>query len=149
MPNLASVLKEEIRRLARKEVAAAITPARKQIAQHRRELAAIKRENQALKKSVAYLQKKTSSSPVRSQANRSQAKAAPPGVRFSARSLKAQRRRSGLTQAEYASLIGVSAVSLHHWENGNNRPRDKHLAQIVALRGMGKRDAERRLGEID
>ncbi len=44
MPNLAQVLKDEIRRLARRQIKAELGPARKASAQYRRDIAALKRQ---------------------------------------------------------------------------------------------------------
>ena len=66
-------------------------------------------------------------------------------ARFSARSVKSQRRRSGLSAVEYAQLVGVSALSVYNWEQGKTRPRKEQLASLVALRGIGKRDAHAKL----
>jgi DNA-binding transcriptional regulator YiaG len=63
------------------------------------------------------------------------------GVRFSARSAKAQRRRTGLSAADYARLVGVSPLTIYNWEHGKSRPRKQQLAALVALRGIGKREA--------
>ena len=69
----------------------------------------------------------------------------PKGTRFSFRSLKAQRRKSGLSQEDYASLVGVSSSTIYNWESGSTKPSGKHLATLVSLRGIGKREAEKRL----
>jgi transcriptional regulator with XRE-family HTH domain len=66
-------------------------------------------------------------------------------VRFSAKSLAAQRKRLGLSAAALARLLGVSALSVYKWESGNTRPRAKQIQAIAALRGMGKREAAQRL----
>jgi DNA-binding transcriptional regulator YiaG len=66
-------------------------------------------------------------------------------VRFSARSVKAQRKRAGLSAAEYGKLVGVSAVTIYNWEQGKSRPREEQLASLVALRGLGKREARAKL----
>ena len=69
----------------------------------------------------------------------------PEGTRFSVRSLKAQRRKSGLSQEDYASLVGVNKLTIYNWESGRIKPVAKHLARLVELRGLGKREASRRL----
>ena len=61
------------------------------------------------------------------------------------RSLKAQRRKSGLSQEDYASLVGVSNSTIYNWESGNTKPSGKHLATLVSLRGIRKREAKKRL----
>ena len=44
MPNLAAVLKDEVRRLARKEIKAELAVTKKATAQYRRDIAALKRQ---------------------------------------------------------------------------------------------------------
>jgi DNA-binding transcriptional regulator YiaG len=68
------------------------------------------------------------------------------GVRFSSRSVRAQRRRLGLSAADYGKLVGVSGLTIYHWEHGT-RPRKSQLAALIAVRGIGKREALKRLAE--
>ncbi len=56
MSTLVSVLKHEITRLARKEVAPGTEVLRKANAQYRRDIASLKRQTDALSKQVAYLE---------------------------------------------------------------------------------------------
>ena len=66
-------------------------------------------------------------------------------ARFSPRSVKSQRERLGLSAADYAKLVGVSGLTIYNWEHGKSRPRKEQLAALVAVRGIGKREALRRL----
>ena len=50
-----------------------------------------------------------------------------------------------MSQKDYASLAGVSTQTIYNWESGGTKPDRKHLATLVSLRGIGKRDAERRM----
>ncbi len=140
MSTLVSVLKHEITRLARKEVAAGTGVLRKANAQYRRDIAQLKRGADALSKQVAYLErqeKKRAGQPV------SAAKAE--GKRFSRHGLKSHRERVDLSAADYAKLVGVSAQTIYSWEQGKSKPRDEQLASLVAVRGLGKREAQKRL----
>lgn len=134
MTTLATALKEEIRRLARKEIKAATQATAKAVAQHRREIAKLKRQIRDQEKKIASLQK---GKPTRQKVDES--------VRFSARSVKAQRMRLGLSAADYARLVGVSPLTIYNWEHGKSRPRQEQLAQLIAVRGIGKREALKRL----
>ncbi len=141
MSNLQSVLSQEIKRLARREVRSELAATKRTVVQHRREIAELKRRNTALERTMSYLQSREGK---RLKARPSQAEP-PPGTRYSVRSLKSQRRRSGLSQEDYASLVGVSSSTIYNWESGSTKPSDKHLATLVSLRGLGKREAERRM----
>ncbi len=145
MPNLQSVLRQEIQRLARREVRSELEATKKAVAQHRREIAELKRRNAALERTVSYLQSRESK---RLKARPSRAKP-PQGTRFSVRSLQAQRRTSGLSQEDYASLVGVSISTLYNWQSGSTKPSGKHLARLVSLRGIGMREAKNRLELLD
>jgi DNA-binding transcriptional regulator YiaG len=70
-------------------------------------------------------------------------------IRFSARSVKAQRKQLGLSGRDYGKLVGVSGWTIYHWESGKSRPRKAPLARCVAVRGIGKREAAKRLEEIE
>jgi DNA-binding transcriptional regulator YiaG len=70
------------------------------------------------------------------------------GVRFSARSVRAQRKRLKLSAADYGKLVGVSGLTVYNWESGKAHPRKAQFAAVVAIRGIGKRDALRRLAEL-
>ena len=141
MPNLQTVLRQEIQRLARKEIRSALEATKKAVARHRREIAELKRRNKALERTVSYLQTRETK---RLKARPSKAEL-PQGTRFSVRSLKAQRRKSGLSQEDYASLVGVSKTTIYSWESGRTKLGGKHLATLVSLRGIGKREAQKRL----
>ena len=141
MTTLAIALKDEIRRLARKEIRAQTGRTTRAVAQYRREIARLKRQQRDHEKKLAFLAaqtRKTLASPA----------AAPElngGVRFSARSVKAQRRRSGLSAADYAKLVGVSPLTIYNWEHHKSRPRQEQFTALVALRGLGKREAQAKL----
>jgi len=61
--------------------------------------------------------------------------------RFSAKGLASHRKRLGLSAEALGKLIGVSGLSIYHWEGGKSRPRAKHLPAIAALRTLGKKQA--------
>ncbi len=141
MPNLQSVLRQEIQRLARREVRSELEATKKAVAHHRREIAELKRRNTALEQTVSYLQsretKRLKARPLNAEP--------PKGTRYSVRSLQAQRRRSGLSQEGYATLVGVSSSTIYNWESGSTKPSGRHLATLVSLRGIGKREAQKRM----
>jgi DNA-binding transcriptional regulator YiaG len=145
MPNLAAALKEEISRLARKEIRAHVNSTKGLVAQHRRDIAKLKRTLQTQEKKIAFLEaqerKRIEHAP--------SAKSAPePGVRFSTRSVRAQRQRLGLSAQAFGKLAGVSTQTIYHWEQGKSRPRPAQLAALVALRDLGRREAAERLGML-
>ncbi len=144
MPNLNEVLKAEITRLARKEIKGQLEASRQMVSKHRHEIAALKREVKALETRLGRIQKSGASQP----AEASDAESGELGnVRFSAKSVRSQRRRLNLSAAEFAKLLGVSAQTIYLWESGRSRPRQAQLQSLVAVREMGRREAQARLAE--
>jgi len=143
MPNLASLLKSEISRVARKELKSEIQALKKSNAQYRSAIADLKRRLQAVEGQVRRVGKTV--------ANAAPAEAAEAEtgskVRFSAKGFATQRQRLGLSAAALAKILGVSALSVYKWESGKTRPRAKQLDAIAGLRGMGKREAAARLAQ--
>jgi DNA-binding XRE family transcriptional regulator len=142
MPNIGAVFREEIVRLSRKQGRTMIDESKKATKQHRRDIASLKRQVSALERQVKILAHRGGAPvPVASVSAVKQAK----GFRFVAKGLRSQRARLGLSAADFAELVGVSAQSIYNWEMGSSHPRAQQLARLAALRGMGKRDAEARL----
>ncbi len=140
MPNVGSILKQEITRVARKEVNAGTKAIRKANAQYRRDIAQLKRQANALAKQVAYLERQE-----RKRASKRAPEASTEGRRFSSRGLRTHREKLGFSAAEYAGLVGVSAQTIYNWESGKSKPRDEQLGSLVAVRDLGKREALKRL----
>jgi len=140
MPNIATMLKQEITRLARKEVKTQTETIRKGGAQFRRDIAQLKRHVASLSKRVAYLEQQE-----KKRAAKGAPKANAEGRRFSPRGLKTHRGKLGLSAADYASLVGVTPQTIYNWEQGKSKPRDEQLASLVTVRDLGKREALKRL----
>ena len=137
MSNVASVLKEEISRISRKEVRRETSTLKKSSTTHRSEIAALKRRVQNLERELRRVGRGLEPA-VPTAANE---ESVSPSTRFSAKSMAAQRKRLGLSAAECGLLIGASAQSVYNWEEGKIRPRAQHLPAIFALRTLGRRQA--------
>ncbi|MEO5883551.1 MAG: helix-turn-helix transcriptional regulator [Caldimonas sp.] len=137
MPNIATLLKNEISRVARKEQRGESLAVKKALSSHRTEIAALKRRTQALEQALRRLTRAGGRSSAAQEADDAPA----PSTRFSAKSLASQRRRLGLSAADCGLLVGTTAQSIYNWEAGKVRPRDRHLAAIAALRTLGRKDA--------
>jgi DNA-binding transcriptional regulator YiaG len=141
MPNIATVLKDEIRRLAKREIKASTSSTKGAVAQYRRDIAKLKREMRSQAKEIAFLKAQE-----RKRLGQAPAAEEPlEGVRFSARSVRAQRKRLGLSAEVFGKLVGVSGLTIYHWERGKSRPRGANLAALVAIRELGKREAAKKL----
>ncbi|MFN7958914.1 MAG: helix-turn-helix transcriptional regulator [Holophagaceae bacterium] len=139
MPNVMSVFKGEIVRLARKELRAETEGLKKSVAAHRSEIAALKRRLAALEKALARSERKSGA------ATPAEAPEGATPIRYSAKRLARQRQKLGLTAAEMGLLLNVSAQTVYNWEAEKSRPRPTQLAAIATLRGIGKRQAKARL----
>ena len=143
MPDIASVLKAEISRIARKELKQETTPLRKALTTQRAEIAALKRKVAEQDKELKGLKRGADKS-----ARTVPAKDEPPlKVRFSAKRLAAQRAKLGLSANDFGRLIGASGQSVYNWEAGDARPSAKYIAAIAGVRGIGRREVQARMGE--
>jgi DNA-binding transcriptional regulator YiaG len=140
MANLGSILKDEIRRLARREIRSQVVVTKRAAARHRRDIAELKRLIKDMSSRLGFLEsqeKKRVSRPTREDRGGQ--------LRFSPRWLKAQRKRLGLSAADYGKLAGVSGPTIYNWENGKAKPRSQKMAALAAIRGIGKREALKRI----
>jgi len=141
MPNIATLLKNEISRVARKEQRGESLALKKALSSHRTEIAAMKRRILMLEQALRRLTRAGARAAPAPEAD----DAATPSARFSAKSLASQRRRLGLSAADCGLLVGTTAQSIYNWESGKVRPRARHLAAIAALRTLGRKDAKAHL----
>jgi DNA-binding XRE family transcriptional regulator len=142
LANIASVLRDEIARIARKEVRSETESLKKASAQHRSDIAALKRRVALLEQQISRLEKKTA----KPEALEMPADAI--RVRFSPKSLSKQRQRLGLSAADAGALVGVSGQTIYNWESGTTQPRTEQKVAIAALRQLGKKDAAVRLEQL-
>ncbi|MGQ9575678.1 MAG: helix-turn-helix domain-containing protein [Thermoguttaceae bacterium] len=144
MANLLTTLKQEIQRVARKEVRAQIDEARRAAGQYRRELTRLKRQLLQQQKVLMAVKAKVGE-PIKETVEDT---VIPLGARFSPRSVRAQRRRLKLSAAQYAKLLGVSAQTVYLWERGKVRPAKAQFATLLAARNLGRREALQRLRQL-
>jgi DNA-binding transcriptional regulator YiaG len=140
MSNIASVLKSEISRLARREVRGELASLRKASSQHRSTIAALRREVEQLRKQLRSVGKASRPATASSDEGSVQRRFRPAG-------LVAHRKKLGLSAQDYGALVGVSGQTIYHWEEGQ-RPRASQLEALAAVRGMGKREAASRLAAL-
>jgi len=146
MPNIAAVLKDEIARIARKEVRVQTEEFKKSSAQYRAHIAALRRRVDDLERQLKRVGKSAARSSAGGEGEDEDSSGTP--RRFSPTRLASQRQKLGLSAAEFAALIGVSGQSVYKWEHGESRPRARQLEAIAELRGIGKREAAARLEKL-
>ena len=147
MTNLASVLKSEVTRLARKELRAETESLKKAVAAQRSDIAALKRRTSELDKALKALARTAArqTPKTRSSATSEEEGADAGQFRFRAAGMASNRKRLGLSAEDFGLLVGASGQSVYLWESGKTKPRPQSLAAIAALRGIGKRQVTGRL----
>lgn len=143
MPNIGQVLKQEILRLARREV--------------RGSQKALKNECAALKAQVRELRARVAALDKASGARRSGGScgvASGPasnepqvGMRFNSKSLRSLRQRLGVSQKEMGRLVGVTAQAVYLWEckGGSLRLRNDTRQALLKLKAAGRRGVAKQL----
>jgi len=126
--NYAAAFKDAVARIARKEIRSSNAVLKRVTAQHRRDIAKLKREIAALKKQKSVptgIIKEASAKDIE-------------GARFSARSVRSQRKRLGLSAAAFGQLVGASALTVYHWEAARpNRDNQKWRASLLFVESDG------------
>lgn len=138
MPNIATVLKTEIARLARKEVRAEVESLRKASTAYRREIADLKRKVAQLERGLKATSKSIPTPKAAPAAESSR-------LRITSAGIRTLRSKLDLSAADFGKLAGVSGQSIYHWEQGKSVPRKSQLPKLIALRGLGKKEARARL----
>ncbi len=143
MPNIASVLKEEITRLVRKELKSETEAIKKASSRYRSEIAELKRRIASLEQQVKAAERQS-----RKQVTQVAAVEAPSKVRFRADGLRTHRERLGLSAPVLASILEVSPQTVYNWEAGTSKPSKDQIVKIAILRKMGKREVQERLAAM-
>lgn len=150
MPNLSHILKSEISRISRRETNASVKPLRsatfvlkRAIASLRKRIAVLESENKRLISLQHELQAEKADAQV--------AEVKDNKVRISSKSVRALRTKLGLSQDELAMLLGVSGQNVYLMEHkgGRLRLRTATMTKVLSLRGIGKREAAKRLEEME
>ena len=132
MPNVAQVLKLEMKRIAAKELRASGLVGK---------LKTLNARVRTLQRRVKELEKRPVAVTAKPEAQ--EAEAPKKGRRFKATPavLKRIRAKLGVTQVELAKLVGVSHSAVYQWEAGRIGPRARTTAKLQAAERMGRREA--------
>lgn len=144
MPNIATILKAEISRVARKEVRPVLDAVKKTAAAQRAEIAGLRKRLHELERQLT-AQARESRHPKAVTPDSRDDVADASGLRFRAAGMAKNRQRLGLSARDFGLLIGVTAQAVNAFESGKSKPVGKQLAAIAALRGAGKLDVQVRL----
>jgi len=147
MSTLAQTIKNEIKRISRREIGLALSKFRKdhialkkRLAEQKGKLSAIEKENKELSKKLTGL----------IQNRRVEAGSAPEAeqVAIYARGIKSLRSRLGLSQTSLAKLVGMNSISISHWEKKSGKitiRKPEVIKMLTELKGMKKREVAARL----
>ena len=133
-------LKEEMVRIARKEIRAETEALRKACTRHRSEIAELKRQLAQVKKTP---RKAATVRPVVEELAAAQATA-----RFRRDGIRSHIARLGITFNGMSALLDVSAVTLRKLELGELKPTSAQMARFAELRAYGRREAARQLATL-
>jgi len=149
MPNIGKVIKEEIQRLAKKEITQAVTDIKKQnvslkkeVASQRKRIAALEKQNKSILKSI----EKTKPAPAPTVIAPEEIEK----VRITGKTLKSMRSRLSITQKELARLLDVSHQIIQIWEQktgGITFRKSSVIAGIVKLKAQKKDAVWEQLGK--
>ena len=148
MPDVARVLREEVQRLAKRQVKAGLAPIKRDNFRLKKHVADLRRELTALTRTSRELLAKVTAVVATREAEVATERAAT--LRPTSKSLVRLRRRLDLTQVEFGRLLGVSGQAVLNWERkgGRVRMRTANLAALAGIQKLGKREARRRLEEM-
>src|SRR5664279_3242185 len=142
MSKLVSTLKEEIVRIARKEIRTETEALRKASNRYRSEIADLKRQLTQLERQSRKPGFGAGAAPISKSEGTG-------NFRFRADGLRGHRERLGVTAKDMAALLDVSVQTVANWESGKTKPRASQLGTIAAMRKLGKRDVAARLAARD
>lgn len=140
MPNFAAALREEVIRLARKELRTETAGLKKAVGRYRSEIATLNKRLSAVEQRLSRRRKENSQAIVAHDVDQSASK-----IRFSAKGFRSMRERLDLSAPEVAGLLRVSVQTVYNWEAGTSRPREPQLSAIGVFRKTGKRELAARL----
>lgn len=138
MADFKQVFAEEIRRLARKEIKVAMETMQKTLANQRQQIVELRRQLRDLEKSKTAVGTAAKVEKVAADDKKV-------SRRITGRRIVAMRNKMGLSQAQFAELLGVSLSSIVNWEKDKRTPRASQKEQIAGLRLLGKREIAKRL----
>ncbi len=133
MPNIATALKAEISRIARREIRLETVSTKKFQSAARSEIAKLKRDVQSLRSELKRALRATHA-PETLQTEE-------PGrvARISSEAITALRLRLGLSAEAFGRLLGTSGQSVYNWEAAKATPRGVTAAKIASLKTVGKK----------
>ena len=149
MPTLAALLKEEISKIARKEVQDQVRELKQTVREQRDAIARLEKQIGPAKAKAAAKPAAAKPAAAKPAAKVRKASAGDKRkqLRIAPNTIKKHRKRLKLSQAELGQLLNVSTNTVLRWEAGTSKPRSKHLPGLDQLRTISKRELKKQLGE--
>jgi DNA-binding transcriptional regulator YiaG len=135
MPTLAATLRQEVRRLAAREIRGTQRVLRR-VQKHVRTLRSSAR---ATRRGLEKLDRRLARLGARVVATRRGAREERGGRRMAPEAIRAFRDRLGMSRREFSALVGVSPGSIFGWESGRTIPRGHSVTRLVELKSRGVR----------
>ena len=147
MSTLMAVMKDEIRRIARKEIRAATAGLKKDQTKFRKAVAGLRRQTKEHRSTIRQLlsvatkqARMVTVAPEAAEGNKAW---------ITVKGIRALRKKLKLSQAQFGKLAGVSGKTVLKWEHGSGplKFRSRPRRALLAIRGLGIREARLRLGK--
>jgi DNA-binding transcriptional regulator YiaG len=143
MSKLEATIKDEIVRLARREIRSTLVPLGRDVRLLKNTVSQLRKAVLVLERLAAQQQKELGKRKVPLEATPEEVKES----RFSPALIRSLRKHLGISQKELAILSGVTVGAAHLWESGKFKPKDEKKAVMVALRKLGRREVRKLLEE--
>ncbi|MBN1555131.1 MAG: helix-turn-helix domain-containing protein [Phycisphaerae bacterium] len=146
MANIMKALKDEIARVAKRELKKDMLRVRqdtiwlkKNVADLKRRVVVLERENRLLRVKSTRLEKETTP-PVENLQK----------MRITGKMIRSLRKRLGIAQIDLGKLLGVSGQSVYQWERKDDRLRLRETTKtaLQRIRQMGKREVQAELEKL-
>ena len=143
MPNLNQILREEIVRLARREI-------NQQVGALKSQLVEMRKTDREQRHRIEQLEKELAGKADKERVIAPRTLSEDDDVRVSRGSVRKHRERLRIAQREMALLLDVSTLTVSNWETEKTSPSGKNKLAFAELRKLGVRevwDRLERLGE--
>ena len=144
MADVGKVLRDEMARLAKREIRAQTQPLTKQVRDLRRTVRDQRRRIEKLESEIARKQDRVGDGRIVAEVYEEDL-----DIRISPASIRRHRERLGISQREVALLLDVSTLTVSNWETGKTAPRGQNRVGIAEMRRLGVREAQERLEKIE
>ena len=142
MGKLEGIIKDEIIRLAKREMRMKFVPLRRDVRSLKITVSQLRKSVSGLQRFVSQQERQMSPKPVPEVTPEDMKKA-----RFSPRLIKSLRKHLGVSQREMAKLAGVTVGAVFKWEKGKFEPKDDKKKILIGLRKLGRQNARQLLAK--